>query len=55
MIKKIKKMGMNALLGVGMGSIRGSYLVTMEWNGKNNSKPVAFVGKELLLILEDIH
>ena len=24
---------MNALLGVGMGSIRGSYLVTMEWNG----------------------
>ena len=28
------------------GSIRGSYLVTMEWNGaKNNSKPLAFVGK----------
>ena len=26
-------MGMNALLGVGMGSIRGSYLITMEWNG----------------------
>ena len=23
---------MNALLGVGMGSIRGSYLVTIEWN-----------------------
>jgi leucyl aminopeptidase len=44
--KKLKKMGMNALLGVGMGSIRGSYLVTMEWNGaKNNSKPIAFVGK----------
>ena len=38
--KKLKKLGMNALLGVGMGSIRGSYLVTMEWNGaKNNSKP----------------
>jgi leucyl aminopeptidase len=37
---------MNALLGVGMGSVRGSYLVTMEWNGtKNNSKPMAFVGK----------
>ena len=31
--KKIKKTGMNALLGVGMGSVRGSYLVTMEWNG----------------------
>ena len=44
--KKLKKLGMNALLGVGMGSIRGSYLVTMEWYGaKNNSKPLAFVGK----------
>ena len=44
--KKLKKLGMNALLGVGMGSIRGSYLVTMEWNGgKKNSKPLAFVGK----------
>ncbi|MDC0524735.1 leucyl aminopeptidase [Pelagibacteraceae bacterium] len=43
---KLKKMGMNALLGVGMGSIKGSYLVTMEWNGtKTNSKPLAFVGK----------
>ncbi len=44
--KKLKKLGMNALLGVGQGSIRGSYLVTMEWNGaKDNSKPLAFVGK----------
>ena len=44
--KKLKKLGMNALLGVGMGSARGSYLVTMEWNGaKNNTKPLAFVGK----------
>ena len=44
--KKLKKLGMNALLGVGQGSIRGSYLVTMEWNGaKNNTKPLAFVGK----------
>ena len=44
--KKLKKLGMYSLLGVGMGSIRGSYLVTMEWNGlKNNSKPLAFVGK----------
>ncbi len=44
--KKLKKLGMNALLGVGQGSIRGSYLVTVEWNGaKNNSKPLAFVGK----------
>ena len=44
--KKLKKLGMNALLGVGQGSIRGTYLVTMEWNGlKDNSKPLAFVGK----------
>ena len=44
--KKLKKLGMNSLLGVGQGSIRGSYLVTMEWQGlKNNSKPLAFVGK----------
>ena len=44
--KKLKKLGMNSLLGVGQGSIRGSYLVTMEWRGaKNNSKPLAFVGK----------
>ncbi len=44
--KKLKKLGMNALLGVGQGSIRGSYLVTMEWDGvKNNSKPLAFIGK----------
>ena len=44
--KELKKLGMNTLLGVGQGSIRGSYLVTMEWNGSNNkSKPLAFVGK----------
>ena len=44
--KKLKKLGMNALLGVGQGSVRGSYLATIEWNGKkNNSKPLAFIGK----------
>ena len=44
--RKLKKLGMNALLGVGQGSIRGSYLVTLEWKGlKNSSKPLAFVGK----------
>ena len=41
--KKLKKLGMNTLLGVGQGSIRGSYLVTMEWKGlRNNTKPLAF-------------
>ena len=44
--KKLKKLGMLSLLGVGMGSVRGSYLVTLEWNGnKNNTRPLAFVGK----------
>ena len=44
--KHLKKLGMGALLGVGQGSARGSYLVTIEWNGgKSNSKPLAFVGK----------
>ncbi len=44
--KKLKKLGLNALVGVGQGSIRGSYLVTIEWNGsKSKSKPLAFIGK----------
>ncbi len=44
--KKLKKLGMNALLGVGQGSIRGSYLVSLEWKGaKSNKKPLGFVGK----------
>ena len=44
--KKLRSLGMNSLLGVGQGSIRGSYLVSLEWNGaKNKSKPLAFVGK----------
>ena len=44
--RKLKTLGMHSLLGVGMGSTKGSYLVTIEWKGlKNNSKPLAFVGK----------
>ena len=44
--KKLKKLGMHALLGVGQGSVRGSYLVSLEWKGaRDNSKPLAFVGK----------
>tara|TARA_Y100000590_G_scaffold292934_1_gene329912 strand:+ start:12171 stop:13649 length:1479 start_codon:yes stop_codon:yes gene_type:complete len=45
--KEMKKMGLNALLGVGQGSINESYLVAIEWNGekKQNKKPLAFVGK----------
>ena len=37
---------MNSLLGVGQGSVRGSYLVSLEWNGtKKNSQPLAYVVK----------
>ena len=44
--RKLKSLGMNSLLGVGQGSVRGSYLVSLEWKGlKNKSKPLAFVGK----------
>ena len=54
--KKLKKLGMNTLLGVGQGSVRGSYLVTMEWKGlKDNSKPLAFVGKGFVLTLVVFH
>ena len=45
--KELKKLGLNALLGVGLGSANETYLVTLEWNGKKGSKqkPLAFVGK----------
>ena len=45
--KELKRLGMNALLGVGLGSANETYLVTIEWNGKNNSlkNPLTFVGK----------
>jgi leucyl aminopeptidase len=42
----MKKLGMNALLGVGQGSVHESRLVVMRWNGgKRGEKPVAFIGK----------
>ena len=45
--KEMRKLGLNALLGVGQGSVNETYLVTIEWNGKKNSKQnhLAFVGK----------
>ena len=44
---KLKKLGMNSLLGVGRGSSKESYLVTLEWYGdkKDKSSPLSFVGK----------
>jgi leucyl aminopeptidase len=45
-IKAMKKLGMNALLGVGQGSVRESRVVVMRWNGgKKSEAPVAFIGK----------
>jgi leucyl aminopeptidase len=43
---EMKKLGMNALLGVGQGSARESQLVVLQWNGgRKKDQPVAFVGK----------
>jgi len=43
---KLKKLGMNSLLGVGRGSHKESFLVTLEWKGnKNKNSPLSFVGK----------
>jgi leucyl aminopeptidase len=44
--KALRKLGMNALLGVGRGSARPSRVVVMRWNGgKRGQPPLAFVGK----------
>jgi leucyl aminopeptidase len=42
----LRKLGMNALLGVGQGSARASRVVVMRWNGgKKGELPVVFIGK----------
>ena len=45
--KEMKKLNMNALLGVGQGSRQGSYLAIMKWMGASKTKdqPVAIIGK----------
>ena len=45
--KKIKSLGMNALIGVAQGSVRPPRVLIMKWNGtkKKINKPLAFVGK----------
>ena len=46
--KQMKSLGMNALLGVGQGSVRGSRMVILEWKGGRRSKnasPLAVIGK----------
>ena len=45
-VPAMKKLRMNALLGVGQGSAHDSRLVIMRWNGgKKNAEPLAFIGK----------
>jgi leucyl aminopeptidase len=42
---EMRKLGMNALLGVGQGSIWESKLVVMSWKGAGKAAPVCLVGK----------
>jgi leucyl aminopeptidase len=45
-VKEMKKLGMNALLGVGQGSKHESRTVIMRWNqDKRGAAPLAFIGK----------
>ncbi|HEY4263866.1 MAG TPA: leucyl aminopeptidase [Micropepsaceae bacterium] len=50
-VAAMKKLGMNALLGVGQGSAHDSRMVVMQWNGAHKSgagkdkAPLAFIGK----------
>jgi leucyl aminopeptidase len=44
--KRLEKLGMRALLGVGQGSKHESQVVVMRWDGgKKNEAPVAVIGK----------
>ena len=44
--KEMAKLGMNSLLGVGIGSVKESKLVVLKWSGgKKGEAPLAFVGK----------
>jgi leucyl aminopeptidase len=44
--KALRKLGMNALLGVAQGSRKEARVVVMRWNGgKSGVAPVAFIGK----------
>jgi leucyl aminopeptidase len=45
---QMKKLGMNALLGVGQGSVRPPRLAILQWHGNRKAKnpaPIAFIGK----------
>jgi leucyl aminopeptidase len=47
-VPAMKKLGMNALLGVGQGSAHDARMVVMHWNGAKkgaDKTPLAFIGK----------
>jgi leucyl aminopeptidase len=45
-VARLRKLGMNALLGVGQGSAHDSRVVVMRWNGgRKGEAPAAFIGK----------
>jgi leucyl aminopeptidase len=44
--REMRRLGMNALLGVAQGSVRPPRLAIMHWKGgKSKEKPIAFIGK----------
>ncbi len=43
--KKIEKIGMKSLLAVSQGSVNDPRVVVLEWNIKNDIKPIVLVGK----------
>lgn len=44
--KEMTKLGMNSLLGVGVGSVKESKIVILKYNGgKKGEAPLAFIGK----------
>jgi len=43
--RQMKRLGMGSLLGVAQGSLNPPRLVSMEWLGAEDEKPVVFVGK----------
>jgi leucyl aminopeptidase len=45
-LRKMRQLGMGALLAVGQGSAHESRVVVMRWNGgRKGDKPLAFIGK----------
>jgi leucyl aminopeptidase len=54
--KKLEKMGMNCLVGVGKGADENTKLIVLEYKYKpTNKKPIAFVGKGICFDSGGIH